>query len=197
MLTPSPHPPAPSPTLPYTTPQPPESLPPRSQEWDSDAPTPSGEAARRASLFLWIAGGIEVLAFGCCSALLGVYSAMPLSMIQQAMAGQPQQMRDQFEQVHPYFLHLAAGALILGFFPGLLLVLLGFAVRSGHRGATIVALVLAITQALVVAVLLLNAVIGGLMVGDPMSVTLAVLVVGSPLALLALAIRWLLAAMRG
>ncbi len=150
-------------------------------EWDVPLVGPPANARKRASFWVWVIGGVEVVAFGFCGLFLSVMSRFTAGDFEQALT--PEQL-SQYSEVQPMLKPAAVTFLVLGFIPGLVYVLLGFKVRNGNRRATTTALILAMTQGLVFGVLFLSSVLHAVGQGDPAALTINVLTLGSLLGLL-------------
>jgi hypothetical protein len=159
-----------------------------SREWDEPAgPDPNF----RAAVFVWIAGAVTMLMSGCCAMTAMMLGTVSLEELER-VAGQP--MPPQFTQVQPMLAYVAIAVLVMGFVPGVIYLVLGFGIRRGKLLPIRLAMVLAITQSIVLACLLLWDLAQAITAGNPMALTVSVLLMGTPLALLGFALRWLFAA---
>jgi hypothetical protein len=140
-------------------------------------------------MLLWVLGGLQLVAFGCCTMSGLVLAIMPREQIDQAL--QQQSMAGQFtaEQMQTIGVPLAATALLLGVVPAVFYLVAGFFVCKGHAAMTNLTLVLITTQLVVFGILLLASVAGGLASGRPLDVTVNVLTVGTLIALLVATMR--------
>ncbi len=101
---------------------------------------------------------------------------------------------DQLASKHHELPHWALSILFLGLLPGIALIYLGFGIRKGRARPTQIAVGLAVMQIAVLAVLVLDAIVTAISGADPLAVTAAVLVRGTPLAILIGCVRILLRA---
>lgn len=145
-----------------------------------------------AAMFTWLLAGLELLLFGCCT--VSFFSASGLTGDEILRAFPPEQA-SQFEahkDTLPQFAQAMAFATgLLGLLPALVLLIVGFMVRRGSISAMYLGLLLTAMQAIMVAVVLVLNVLGGLMQGALVAVTMNVLALGSAECLIILAIRWL------
>ena len=120
----------------------------------------SGEvthARRRAAALVWLTGCVEIGLFGSCA--VGVHRAD--AWTEQALA-------------------MTA---VLGLAPGLIYLVLGLGVQAGKIAAVYGALLLTLTQALVLIAAVASAAAGAFAQGDPLALTLAMVLPGSLLGL--------------
>lgn len=143
-------------------------------------------------MFTWLLAGLELLLFGCCA--VSFFSASGLTGDEILRAFPPQQA-SQFEahkDTLPQFAQaMAIATSLLGFLPALVLLIVGFLVRQGSISAMYLGLLLTAMQAIMVAMVLALNVLGGLMQGALVAVTVNILVLGSAECLILLNIRWL------
>ena len=145
------------------------------------------ESLRRAAVLLTVAGVAEMLV---SSALAALFAALaPLTP-------------DQYAGATPALVPTALGPmaialLTLGTLPGLACVLLSFPVRAHCRWATKVALLLVLTQCVVVGLLLLGGAASAIRAASPVCLTISIIMPGSVLGLLGVLVRSLLAARAG
>ncbi|MCX5658717.1 MAG: hypothetical protein NTW19_03220 [Planctomycetota bacterium] len=133
--------------------------------WGS-APGPSPESLRRrAALLLWALGGVQVVCFGCCSFVLGAFGFRSMEEIQKLLPP-GEVLPPGTAAAHPFLIPVAVGVLLVGFFPGVAYIVLGFPVRAGLRGPTIAALAVSASQAAVMAMGVFVMVLGSLAAGD-------------------------------
>lgn len=167
---------------------------PNLEPWNTPPGSDPGQAAsvsRRAAVRLWICGGVFLLLFGCCAGILSLSSSMPWSEFEQAMRQQnmSDQQLDQLRAIWGYMPAIAVMMALIGPLPGLLYLLLGFALRAARRWANSLALVIAALHGGVLLVMLLLNLVGYLGQGDISSGLLTALVWGLPLALILWMIR--------
>jgi hypothetical protein len=104
---------------------------------------------------------------------------------------------EQYRAMAPHLRAIAVTLLLLGFLPGLAYLVLGFAVRSGRRWASVTAFVLTGTQALVLGLIFLLNLLGALLSGSAGAVAAAVMIWGALAGLLAYTAWTLLGVVRG
>jgi len=151
----------------------------------------------RAARFLWIVGTLELLIFSCSSGSfiwMGTLSTDQWMKMVSATE-MSQQQRDvlvQFQdQLPSWSMMMGIAGLLLGVLPGLLFVCLAFAVRKAHRGAIIACMIMASAQAFVLGFITVPNLFQSITNANPVSLTVTVLLFGTPLALLIWTIRWL------
>lgn len=151
-------------------------------------------ACQKAARWVWTVGVLEMAAGGCATTCLGSLATQTKeSLLEQAG---PEFPAAQFELVYPWLAPTAILIFVLGFLPGLVYVLLGFGVKAGRMGQVTFALVLALTQVIVLVFLGLSHVAGAWIAADPCALTSGVVLFGSPIFLLAVTLQWLLRAQR-
>jgi hypothetical protein len=147
--------------------------------------------ARRSAVVMWVLGCMAIL-FGVCSGFMGFMFAnveqFPPESQQQVHIAE-QQLQSKYPGVSPAALLGVAAFLTLGI--GLTLVISGFFVRRGGRGAAIFGLWVAIPMIMYLVLNLLKGISGGgLEAGS------AVVMMALPIALSAMLVRWLFQAAR-
>lgn len=144
----------------------------------------------RAAVITWIIGSVQSVLFGSCSALTTWAARLRPDELQGIT--NPEQL-EQFSKFHPMLGHVAITLFVLGVVPGIVYLMLGFAVRTGSTIATGTALVLAITQSIVLGTIFIHNVLTAVLAHDPVMLTVNALTLGSLLALLGFGIRslWL------
>lgn len=147
----------------------PWNLPPQSLETDP---------LRRAAILTWVIGGIEIVLGGCCTTLLGIASVVPPNELLRHEELPPEQI-EAIEPLIPYLGMIAFGVFTLCLVPGVAYILLGFAVRNGRRSLTMLALLMAATQTLVLGLYLAMSVLSGLLEGLLVYVSIFVITFGS------------------
>ena len=168
--------------------QPHPTPPPGYNEWDMLAHGTSSGAAQRAALFTWIVAGVELVLFGGCSAAIAIISTVPLEELRKM--GDPAQI-DQIAQIYPMLGAIAVVMFIFGFLPAIAYLILGFGVRAGKPLSITVTLVLAMTQCTVFGVLFINNTLASVQRGDPATLMLNVVTLGSLVGLLGYTARLL------
>lgn len=151
-----------------------------------EAPDSPVRLRRRASVFLWIAGAIEVLLMGCMAAALFVATIMPMEQIIEhgrATEQQAQEIR-QLKDTPGLITATCIGIVVLGVLPGAAYLVLGFFVRLGKRGAMAMAQALLLMQCILLGLFTIGGIYNALMMGDPTAMTMVVLIFGSMVGLL-------------
>ena len=150
-------------------------------------------------MFCFIVGAAELLIFGCCSGSFFFIAGAPLDELAKTPNLTAEQL-DQLDQISQMpkeiFVAIGIGGLLLGVLPGVLYLILGSGVRKMKTASIMICLVMAIAQTIVVAVLFLQHVLGALTMGNPVQITMAVVIWGSMGGLLFFTIRWLFIARR-
>jgi len=168
-----------------------------SHEWSSRAngqASQPGKACTRAAVLLWILGAIELVGFGCCGGIFTFLAVLPVETIREMVAEQPMPPQISVEQIHAWAPMFAGTILVLGILPALVYAISAFGVYAGKSAACNLALMVLMTQGIVLGVFLLSSVAGAIMMASPMDLTINVIVFGSILALIIAAIRALLTA---
>ncbi len=159
----------------------------------NDAVSPTGaQSSRRAARWIWWIGSAEILIFTIFSASFANVASTPIDQIVKQLDGTVDLA--QLELVHDKLWPVVALLLILGVAPGLAYLFLGFAIRRGVLVATRIGLVIAGTQAVVLAVFTANTVLTAILTLNPVAVSAWVVLLGTPTALLLLLVRALLRA---
>jgi hypothetical protein len=166
--------------------------------WGQPPPDETGSAGPtgRAATVLWIIAGLQLLASVCCCGAWTVMLVLPQHMLDQAAQQQnmPPQMIADMRRFAPVVI---AVVVCLGILPAIAYAVLGFGVRAGKTAAATTASLIAMTQSIVIGIMLLVALVEGVRQANPAQVTFHVLIFGSMLALLVYAIRLLMAVRRG
>ncbi|MCE9590568.1 MAG: hypothetical protein K8S99_08605 [Planctomycetes bacterium] len=145
--------------------------------WD-DADLTASAAARRASVWVWAVAAGQIVLFGCSGTMYAIMASMPLAELQQLFAGNPQLVQ-ALPQMHPVFWHVAILTLSLGFVPGVVYLIAGFGVRAGKQPTIYVALLLAVTQIIVIGTMTLFNIIAAVSVANLPAATIYVIVFGT------------------
>ena len=151
-------------------------------------------ANRRAARWVWATGGVASLASGCLIMSLVGTAMTPVEEVARQLA--PHESAELVAAAYPLLWPAATSLSITGLGPGLAQLYLGFAICRGARKRTNVAAALAIVQAVLVALLLVNLLLQAVQIGNPVAFSASVLVVGTPLALLIGSARAVLRARR-
>ena len=147
---------------------------------------------RRATRWAWTIAIAEVVLCGGCATLFALLARTPLKeLLEQAKT---QTQKEQLAQAHPLFTAHAISVFVLGFLPGLALLWLGFSIRAGKNLQTKVAIGLTIMQTVVLGVFLASLIAHAILTSTPKQLTLVVIMLGTPMALLIYAIRALMCA---
>lgn len=157
-------------------------------------PTTGGvDPPARAALFLWIVGGLQAVFFTSCAACMGIAALLPADQWQEVLAQQNQSLPQGVtpSQFQGAMLPLAVLMFVLGVLPGIAYIVLAFFVRKAKPGAINLALLILITQMVVLGVMFLLNVGTGIVAGAPIQITVTVLTQGSLLAILFATARWL------
>ncbi len=163
-------------------------------EWD--APPPGAASPLRAAVITWIIGAGQTFLFGLGTVIYGLMALLPEERLHELVRGQ-NLPEEQLTLLQPWLMAaFALCCLLLGFIPGVAYVLLGFGIHRGKRLAFESTQMLLLTQAIVLGIFLLLGVSQALAAGSPRHVTLNIVVLGTPLALLITGIRWVAAAKR-
>ena len=155
--------------------------------FSSGGPGPNG-LRQRAAVSVWVIGAVQTVAFGCCSALMGMVAMVPLEHFRTVT---DLKVFEQLAGVYPLLGDAAMTGFVLGFLPGLAYLALGFAVRVGRGFSTEVAMVLAATQLVVFGTVFVSNLVVAVTGHSPSAATVNILTLGSLLALLGYGIRCL------
>lgn len=143
----------------------------------------------RAARLLQFVGVLEIIFFGLATvAVLRAAGTSPAELVHITGANLS---LEQLQTVHP---HLKTFAMILalsGLVPGSLLLICSIGVRRGMSIAAVVAIVLAGTQLFALGGILIRQVMVAITQGEPAAMTMNVLALGTPMALLVFVIRTL------
>ncbi|MDX1682153.1 MAG: hypothetical protein R3336_03435 [Phycisphaeraceae bacterium] len=153
---------------------------------DASGPSPY----RRAALLCWLTGAMEILIFGCCAGVFAMFGQFSAEQF-------PPEQHEQFKLIQQIAPLVAVAVVVMGVLPGLIYVGLGFAVKAQKTWAVVTGLIFAIGQAFMLGLMLLYSLVNAVMMMDPVSFTLNVIVIGSPLALLVFLAYWLMKAFSG
>lgn len=166
--------------------------------WNTEGPDPSGsapgqsEAPQRAAVAMWVTAAVQMIVFGCCSLLLAGVGMLPEQTLRQEMSEQmPSDQLDQLVQGQPLLLIGAIVLMLVMFLPALVLLLLGFRVRSRRLGSARAARVILYAQAGLLAVVLAWYALVGAMQGVLLGICMPLVVLGGVLALVIWASRTL------
>ncbi len=156
------------------------------------ADRPPIDPAKRAAFFCRVLGAVEVVTFGACVGLLTMIAGLDDTKLQQRVreGTYSPERAAQIEQVRSTARQRAVGALLLGVIPGAGYLGLSFAVRRKRRAASLGAIVLACVQVVAVALLMIDLLTTASLRGNPSSITLIVLTLGTLLGLLIGVILW-------
>lgn len=147
-------------------------------------PPSANPIASRAALWTWILGVAQVLFSGCLSSAFAVLAVTPLPKLLQEVSEKQPESVEVITTMYPLFWPMAGLILVMGFIPGVAYIVAGFGVRKNNSTATYVAMLLAITQTIVLGVLVLSNIVVALSKGDLCSVTFNIIVMGTMLAMI-------------
>ncbi len=145
---------------------------------------------------MWFLGGLQTLLFGCCSTGYGILAVVPLEQLKQ-MPNMNPTTASQLDHIHPWAGAAALALFLLGFCPGVAYLILGFFVKKQRPGPLLASLILVFAQTLVLGVVGLLSILGAVMQGDPMALTICLIFFGTPLLLQGFTIYYLFAAKSG
>ncbi len=157
----------------------------RDDAWDE--PQRIGQAIlfRRAAGAVWLLGVLEALVFGYFTLGALALSMLPEDELRKVLAdAQDPTVIDMVVQQRWVFLPIAGSLALFGFVPGITYIVLGFFVRNARQAAISFALLIVLTQAIVVGVMLLAGVLGSIVQADPSALTVYILLMGTPMAML-------------
>ena len=137
---------------------------------------------RRAAIWAAVIGLAQAVGCGVVTLLLWRWSRLSLPQLAVALDGRFQ--ADELARLHYWLGPTALMVCVLGFVPGLGYLVLGVSIWTGRAQATLAAAVLGLTQVIVLSCLLLAQVAGAMSCGDPVALSGAVVLLGTPLGLL-------------
>ena len=150
-------------------------------------PLPAIDHRSRAARLLQFVGVLEIILFGLATfAVLQAAGQSPADLVHITGANLS---LEQLQKVHP---HLKTFAMILalsGLVPGALLLICSIGVRRGMQSAAILAIILAGMQLFALGGILIRQVMVAITQGEPAAMTMNVLALGTPMALLVFLIR--------
>ena len=135
---------------------------------------------RRAAVIAWCIGIIEVVVFGLLAAACLRLGAMSEPEFVD-FASSTNQSYDQLKAWHELMPRLALAAGICGILPGALYITCGFALRRWSRTGGALVLMLAGMQIVVLGCILALFIARSINAGDPPMLTMAVLILGTPI----------------
>lgn len=168
------------------------------EPWNEPVAPESGDACRRAAIWVWGVAAGELLLTACCFVMFLSIALVPAADLRQGLAenDMPDEQIEQVMQIKPHMAAFAAGYGMLSAIPAVLLAGLAFGVRTGGKWSTITCQVIIVMQMLVVGWITLMAVIAALSMGQLAQFTLALVLLGSLLATLVMTFRHLWRARR-
>lgn len=124
----------------------PPPLPPDPYAAYPGAPGPPNNAGLKAAVAVWVTFGIFLLFSTCCVGGIAAIGFLPLDQLKQAdeSGAMTQEMWDEFGNVQQYMPVAAAVIALFTLVPSVVMLVLGFSVKNGSRGATITAMVISI-----------------------------------------------------
>lgn len=120
-----------------------------------------GRAGLRAAIAVWVTSSLFLIFSTCCVGGIAIMGAVPLDQIKQEMGESdqiPAEVWDQIGQVQPFMPVVAAVMALLTVLPAIVMLVLGFWIKSGSRGATITAMIISIIALAGVGLMLLGSV---------------------------------------
>lgn len=147
-------------------------------------PASANPLASRAALWTWILGATQVLFSGCLASAFAVLAVTPLPRLLQEVSEKQPESVEAITTMYPLFWPMAGLMLVMGFIPGVVYIFAGFGVRKNNSTATYTAMLLAITQTIVLGVLVFTNIVAALLKGDLCSVTFNVVVMGTMLGMI-------------
>lgn len=156
-----------------------------------ESPT-NTRASHRAARWIWWIGGAETVIFVFLAVILVVLASISIDESFPEFEGQLDLVLLQARQDRLW--SLVALLLVLGVGPGLAYLWLGFAIRRGALTAIRIALAVVGTQVVVLALVMVNVILTAILALDPFEVSLSVVLLGTPAALLVCLVRVLLRA---
>ena len=101
----------------------------------------AGSPHARAAVAVWVSAGLLFVLSVCCAGMFGMLGAIPIGELKQMdEAGEvPPEMWDQLAEAQPHMPAVAVGLAVVTMLPAIALLILGFYVRGGRRGAMIAA----------------------------------------------------------
>ncbi|MEX2213669.1 MAG: hypothetical protein WD768_06055 [Phycisphaeraceae bacterium] len=144
--------------------------------------------ARRAAVIAWCIGIIELVIFSLLALACLRLGAMSVDEFIDFAASTNQGV-DQLKAWHELMPRMAMATGICGILPGILYTACGFAIRHGSRTGAALVLMLAGMQIVVLGAILSLLIARSFQAGDPPTMTLAVLILGTPMAVLVMLSR--------
>lgn len=132
-----------------------------------EMPPPRGGRHRRAAIAVWVSASLLLLGSVCCVGLFAAMGLVPLHELRSAegMEQVPAETWDEFERARPYLPVVAAVVGLFTVLPAAALLILGFPVARGRRGATMAAFILSIAALVVLGILMLVTLLGSVTSG--------------------------------
>lgn len=157
--------------------------------WASATHGTMSQTGRRAAIWVWVIGAMQLMLSSCFLLMFAALALIPPQMLLNEMHGQysADEIALIYQAVWPSIIVLGLG----GSLPGIVYLALGFAVWAGRRPAIITAMVMVITQCIVLGLLLVTQVVAAVLTADPAALTSGVLLFGTPLAVLGRGWFWL------
>lgn len=138
--------------------------------------------AKRAACLVWLVGSVELLVGTAAAGIFLAASRMPLPEV-MAWSGQPIGL-GELALAQDRFLSVAIVFVVLGTVPGLGYLILGFSVRWGRSRPIVLALLMAVTQSVALAIGLVGATVHAIRLDQPPMLTINAFILGSPIVFL-------------
>lgn len=123
---------------------------------------------RRAAVAVWVSAGLMLLGSICCVGVMGAMGVVPLDEFRAAegMQDVPDELWDDFATARPYLPAMAIVTALFTVLPAMALLILGFSVKRGRRGATLWAMILSIALLAMLGLTVLMVLVGFAMSGS-------------------------------
>ena len=141
-----------------------------------------GRLAKRASVLIWVIAGLELLMGGCLACAFGAIVLTPTDQIIQQAQGQF--TLDQISEIKDKAPAITIGVVILTVVPAVCYLVLGFFIRRGNKVSIWIAAILTLAQTIILGLMTVFVVINTLMIADLISVTMVLILYGTPVVVL-------------
>lgn len=145
----------------------PPPLPPDPYAEYPDWPPPRDGRHRHAAIAVWVSSSLLLLCSLCCVGIFTAVGFVSMDQLRQAdEAGQiPAETWDEIGKAQSYMPVIAAATAVFTVLPAVVMIVLGFGVNRGKRGATVTAMVLSIAALVVIGLLFLLSLLGSVSQG--------------------------------